>query len=41
MGGNQAPAVEVEGAVHAAREYGVGVALVGDLGILDAETGAS
>ena len=37
MGGNQAPAVEVEGAVHAAREYGVGVALVGDRGSLDAE----
>jgi phosphate acyltransferase len=30
MGGDHAPAVEVEGAVAAAREYGVAVTLVGD-----------
>ena len=36
MGGDQAPAVEVEGAVRAAREYGVGVTLVGNEEILQA-----
>ena len=39
MGGNRAPAVEVEGAIQAAREYGLGVILVGDQQTLDAEVG--
>ena len=39
MGGDGAPAVEVEGSVQAAREYGVGVVLVGDQKVLDAELG--
>jgi glycerol-3-phosphate acyltransferase PlsX len=37
MGGDKAPAVEVEGAVRAAREYGVGVLLVGNEAALRAE----
>jgi glycerol-3-phosphate acyltransferase PlsX len=37
MGGDKSPAVEVEGAVLAAREYGVGVALVGDQAAVSAE----
>jgi len=37
MGGDQAPGVEVEGCVQAAREYGVGVILVGRENILRTE----
>ncbi len=37
MGGDSSPAVEVEGAVLAAREYGVGVMLVGDEAVVKAE----
>jgi glycerol-3-phosphate acyltransferase PlsX len=37
MGGDNAPAVEVEGAVLACREFGVAVTLVGDLASLTAE----
>jgi len=37
MGGNSAPRVEVEGAVLAAREYGVGVILVGRSDVLGPE----
>jgi glycerol-3-phosphate acyltransferase PlsX len=37
MGGDRAPGVEVEGAVLAAREYGVGVILVGDQNAVKAE----
>ena len=39
MGGDKAPAVEVEGAVLAAREYDVGVLLVGDEQTVRAELG--
>ena len=39
MGGDQAPAVEVEGAVVAAREYGLGIILVGREDVLRAELG--
>ena len=37
MGGDRAPGIEVEGAVLAAREYGVGVILVGDQNAVKAE----
>src|SRR4030042_3818641 len=37
MGGDQAPQVTVEGAVWAAREYGVEVALVGQEDVLTAQ----
>ena len=37
MGGDQAPGVEVEGCVQAAREYGVGVILVGREDVLGSE----
>jgi glycerol-3-phosphate acyltransferase PlsX len=37
MGGDQAPGVEVEGCVQAAREYGVGVILVGREDVLGPE----
>ncbi len=37
MGGDRAPGVEVEGAVLAAREFGVGVILVGDQNAVKAE----
>ncbi len=39
MGGDSAPAVEVEGAVLAAREYGVGIVLVGREDVLGPELG--
>jgi glycerol-3-phosphate acyltransferase PlsX len=37
MGGDNAPAVEVEGAVSAAREFGIAVILVGDRDVLQKE----
>ena len=37
MGGDQAPRVEVEGAVQAAREYGLGIILVGRKNVLRRE----
>jgi glycerol-3-phosphate acyltransferase PlsX len=37
MGGDHAPAVEVEGAVAAAREYGIPIALVGDTSRISTE----
>ena len=37
MGGDHAPAVEVEGAVAAAREYGIAVTLVGDIARISTE----
>ena len=37
MGGDNAPAVEVEGAVAACREFGIPVTLVGDQVRLEAE----
>ena len=37
MGGDHAPAVEIEGAVAAAREYGIAITLVGDTGRISAE----
>jgi phosphate acyltransferase len=37
MGGDHAPAVEVEGAVAAARDYGIAVTLVGDVSRITAE----
>ncbi len=37
MGGDQAPAVEVEGAVAAARRWGISVILVGDSGRIEEE----
>lgn len=37
MGGDNAPAVEVEGAVAACREFGISVTLVGDQSLLETE----
>src|SRR3989304_9654810 len=37
MGGDNAPAIEVEGAVAAAREFGIRVILVGDSGRIQQE----
>ena len=37
MGGDHAPAIEVEGAVAAAREYGIALTLVGDTSRISAE----
>ncbi len=37
MGGDHAPAVEVEGAVAAAREFGIAITLVGDIPRINAE----
>ncbi|HWI41213.1 MAG TPA: phosphate--acyl-ACP acyltransferase, partial [Verrucomicrobiae bacterium] len=37
MGGDNAPAVEVEGAVAAARDFGIAVTLVGDTAVLQKE----
>jgi phosphate acyltransferase len=39
MGGDRAPGVVVEGAVHAARQLGVGILLVGPQALLDEELG--